>query len=220
MRYAVVFLLVIISLNATCQSFYFNEKQTTLSVKTNQTPAHWYIEIYSNSNQDVNLRWKTHFSLIPAAWQIDFDDQTAMHTNIKNGNSSDFVLLTQPTIPQKLIISAHLNDTPGNGTVWMEIYNPQDNNARDTIQYHFIVSKGVSGVETQLQQYSLTIEKGVVQFTDFREVDFMVYDSYGVLLLKKQKSNNLLLDEIPSNKTVFIQIQDAKEYYVLHLMKD
>ena len=58
------------------QSFHFVNDSTALIKDTDQSPAHWYIEVYNDAGVDTVLRWKAFFQNIPAAWQIDLDDQT------------------------------------------------------------------------------------------------------------------------------------------------
>lgn len=132
-------------LNSLCfaQAFHFNDVQTTLIKTTDESPAHWYLEIFSDVQVDTTLRWKAVYGAsLPPEWIFNFDDQYQFHSPVLDGDSADFVLLANPILPQKLIIGAQLANTPGTGSIYFEIYDPTDLSTLVTIEYRFIVSQG------------------------------------------------------------------------------
>lgn len=142
MKFLVLFIgYVFFSLGVNGQSFYFIDHETTLIKTVAQSPAHWYIEIYSNEIVDTTLRWKAHFDNVPIEWNISFDDQNNYYAAVNDVDSADFTLFSNLTIPQKLIIGAETNNTPATATVWFEIYDPASSEYRDSIYYHFIISE-------------------------------------------------------------------------------
>ena len=128
------------------QVFHLVDSTTTLIKSTDQSPAHWYIELYTDIAVDTNLRWKASFSGIPAAWQIDLDDQTNYTVDIQDGDSSDFILISGLSFPQKLIIGATLNNTIGVGSVYFDIYDPYNPIVIHQIEFHFIVTQGTASI--------------------------------------------------------------------------
>ena len=128
------------------QVFHFVDSTTTLVKNTTQSPAHWYIEIYSDISVDTTLRWKASFSNIPTQWTIELDDQTNYTTNIQHGDSADFILSTGLAFPQKLIIGVILNNTPATGSVYFDIYDPNNPSVVHRIEYHMIVTQATSNL--------------------------------------------------------------------------
>lgn len=129
------------------QIFTVPNPSTTLIKNTNQSPAHWYIEIVSNIQVDTSLRWIAHFDHIPAAWGINFDDGTTAHPVVNDLDSADFILAPTTQFPLKLIIGAMLNNTPGNGVVSFDIFDPDNRTEMQTIFYEFIVTTESAGLE-------------------------------------------------------------------------
>jgi len=123
------------------QIFHFDEDSTVLIKDVSQSPAHWYLEIFNDIGIDTTLRWKCHYSNVPAQWNANFDDQNMFYPTVLSGDSADFILYSGLSFPQKLIIGVTLNGTPGIGTYYFDIYNPETPDQFVTIQYHFIVSQ-------------------------------------------------------------------------------
>lgn len=143
MKFLSAVCILFMSFNSEAQCFHFDQTYTVLVKTTDQSPAHWYFEIFNDALVDTTLRWKTTFDAnLPPQWVINFDDQDAYHSPIQDGDSSDFALFGNPTFPQKLIIGAVLNNTPGNASVYFDIYDPADPSYMVTIQYRFVVSMG------------------------------------------------------------------------------
>ena len=78
---------------------------------------------------------------MPAQWNANFDDQNMFYPTVLSGDSADFILYSGLSFPQKLIIGVTFNGTPGIGTYYFDIYNPETPDQFVTIQYHFIVSQ-------------------------------------------------------------------------------
>lgn len=122
------------------QAFHFDLTERTLIKTVAQSPAHWYLEIYTDVAVDTTLRWKTSFSNIPVQWDINFDDQNSNHLFVQSGDSADFTLYAGPLQPQKLIIGAEFNGTSGEGSTFFDVYDPTDLSTSVTIRFKFIVS--------------------------------------------------------------------------------
>ncbi len=156
--FTVVFL--VISSIAIGQNFHVANTTTTLTKTTDQSPAHWYIEVYNDVNPDsLLLRWKASFNNIPSAWQINLDNQDNYTTNIQDNDSADFYLHAGLSFPQKLIIGAVLNNTVGIGSVFFDLYEPSNLSNVVQIEYHFIVTQGTSGI-IELSDNSWLSQKG------------------------------------------------------------
>jgi hypothetical protein len=178
----VLLLLSLLPMFSFGQAFYFNDTSTTLIKTTDQTPAHWYIEIFSNELVDTTLRWKTTFSNIPPQWGITFDDQDNNYPVINDGDSADFTLFTGWTFPQKLIIGAHLNNTAGEGSVLFDIYDPNDPSFVQVIEYHFIV--GYLTLET-LNQNGIDVRRNddqLVVTSEDETIQLYIHSMDGKLL--------------------------------------
>lgn len=123
------------------QVFHFNQDSTALIKDVTQSPAHWYLEIFNDIGVDTTLRWKCHYSNIPSQWNCNFDDQNMFHPTVLDGDSADFTLFSGLSFPQKLIIGAAFNSTPGVGSYFFDIYDPETPNDIVTIEYHYIVGQ-------------------------------------------------------------------------------
>lgn len=126
------------------QTFHFDDTITYFvkEVDSSSIPLHWYLEIFNDIGQDTTLRWKADFSTIPAGWTISFDDQTNFYSNVMHQDSADFTLLTGTTFPQKLIIGNNINGTSGTGSAIFKIYDPNEPEVFQHIEYKFIISEG------------------------------------------------------------------------------
>ncbi len=143
MKYLLALLIVLLNSLSFAQAFHFNDVQTILIKTTDESPAHWYLEIFSDVPVDTTLRWKAHYGpTLPAEWEFNFDDQNQFHFPILDGDSANFTLFANPILTQKLIIGAMLNNTPGNGSIYFDVYDPSDLSTLVTIEYRFIVSQG------------------------------------------------------------------------------
>lgn len=146
------------------QAFHFDDTTTTLIKTTAQSPAHWYIEIFNDVGVDTTMRWKASFSNIPPQWEVQLDDQDNLTTNIQDGDSADFTLFAGLPLTQKLIIGVTLNDTPGAGSVYFDVYDPAAPEFVQRIQFRFIVT-GV-GIE-ELNHQKIIIQQGeTIVFAD------------------------------------------------------
>jgi hypothetical protein len=190
-----------------------------LNLSINQTPAHWYINIYPNQTNDVNLRWKTYFTGIPSQWSILFDDQNSVHDPIFDQDSADFVLFGQPDVVQKLIIGAHLNGTSGLGTVSFILYNPLNNTDRDTIHFHFNIHKvPVSVDDIQKNNEIYTWKENQISLNDNQVGNFNIYDEQGKLIQQVKGVNTFEISNLHKNKWYYIQLEVDKEYYILKII--
>lgn len=201
------------------QDFYFNNKEFTLIKTTNQSPAHWYIEIFSNSTTDQTLRWKAIFTQVPTEWTISFDDQTVYHTLVEDQDSADFTLSPNSEVTHKLIIGAKLNNTEGNGTVAFEIYNPLDLNFKDTIEFHFIVSNSL-GIPMIDDTKIYSLDDGVLKITNSKDAALTVYDEQGKIIKMIANFQVFDLKSILQNQTYFFQLKQDKAVYFFKLRKE
>jgi hypothetical protein len=165
---------------AAAQVFHFNNTSTTLQLDVTASPAHWYIEIFNDVGVDTTLRWKSNFVNIPGAWTIQFDVETALFTNIKSGDSADFILADSLLFPQKLIIGAFTNNTPATGSVFFDIYLPSDPAGKVTIEFFFIITP--VGVGEGPQGAAAVIAPGMVFFSDRVPTPYSVLSADGRIL--------------------------------------
>lgn len=219
MKFSLSFLLCFCLNVALGQSFYFIENETTLIKTVEQSPAHWYIEIYSNEIVDTTLRWKAHFDNVPVEWTISLDDQNSYHADINDLDSADFTLYSNLTFPQKLIIGAETNNTPATATVWFEIYNPFVPTERDTIYYHFIISEVGASVEQSsfTENFKITDNQLLVLNSTFVGQLFEVYSICGALL-KEGKLDSILEIEIDAG-FIIVSCENNLYHYRLPILR-
>ena len=195
------------------QTFHFEDTCTTLIKTTSQSPAHWYIEIFNDTGVDTMLRWKAYFEEIPAEWNINFDVQTQSWPTVNDGDSADFVLQPTAEFPQKLIIGAMLNDTPGNGTVFFDMYDPDFPSVRQTICYEFIVTSVVGLDELQEIPFIRSSENAIL-VTNGQETTLEAYALNGQRLVRQTSSDRFDLSGM-SSQTVLLHLrQNGKRYIV------
>jgi len=198
------------------QSFHFEDTCTTLIKNTNQSPAHWYLEIFNDVGVDTTLRWKAHFENIPVQWNINFDVQSQNWPTVLDGDSSDFTLFVSPDFPQKMIIGAMLNGTPGHGTVFFDIYNPEVPSFKQTICYEFIVS--AVGLD-ELQSVPFIRFKGnVLEVTNGKETILDVYSLNGQQLLHSTDNTQFTIRGLSTQPVLIYLNQGDKQYIIRTLM--
>lgn len=171
------------------QVFHVQDTSAVLIKTTDQSPAHWYIEIINDVGVDTTLRWIAHFNNIPNEWVINLDDQNTNISPVNDLDSADFVLHPWIDLPQKLIIGATLNNRPGHGIVYFDIFNPANRQDLQTISYEFIVS--TSGI-SELYLPTWLIQKGGIIYAESTEKClFKVYDLSGKSLGETQNQLNI-----------------------------
>lgn len=216
-KFGLLFLLICCSQSVFGQVFHFINTETTLVKTTNQSPAHWYIQIYSDVNVDTTLRWKAHFINVPSAWHIGFDDGTTNDDSIADLDSNDFVLFTNPPFPQKLIIGNMLHNTVGNGSVCFDIFNPEDRSNMTTICYHFIISQGTAGIAAILPESLFVKSKDYIEFIGEGKVQYVVYDGTGKRIFE-ENSNKLNLVDIEKNQLNYIEVKLNHMSYIIKVI--
>lgn len=218
MRLILIFYLVILTFITHSQSFYFQEHETTLIKTTEQTPAHWYLEIFSNLNKDTTLRWKSMFENIPNQWEIGFDTQAGSVVNIEHGDSADFTLMHDLTFPQKLIISAATNDTPGDGTVSFEIFDPENPVFRDTIHYHFKITQalGIKSFNNEIYE----IKSNEICVLNDEKTQICISNSTGKIIYSTQDFRSYKLSQLPPNNYYFFSIIQNKNQFLFKMYLD
>lgn len=168
----------------TAQVFHIQDTGAVLVKTTDQSPAHWYIEIINDVGVDTTLRWVAHFNNIPNEWVINFDDQNTNTEPVNDLDSADFVLHPWIEFPQKLIIGAMLNNKPGHGIIYFDIFDPANRQNLQIISYEFIVSSAGIG-EVSLPTWLIQNE-GVIRSESTSTCLFKVYDQSGKLLGEAQ----------------------------------
>jgi hypothetical protein len=212
----VFFALLCTSINA--QIFHFDTHTAVLVKTTDQSPAHWYLEIFNDVGLDTTLRWKAHFDNVPSQWTITFEDQTMFHSNVQDGDSADFAFPVTGTFPQKLIIGAFTNNTPDDATVYFEIYDPYNPSYRDTIGYVFHISQGTNSLIDLQQEGILNLTGETIFMTNELPTDFTVVDLTGRKVLENKQVNQLNLNSLKKNEVFFIEIiQGVSHFKVKYL---
>lgn len=217
MRKTILFaVLCLIQLHTAAQLFYFEDTSAVLIKTVNQSPAHWYLEILTDSPTDTTLRWKAHFVSVPAAWQINFDDQTTNHSSVEDGDSADFVLFGSPEYPQKLIIGATLNNTPGHGFVYFDIYDPFTPQDVQTISYEFIITPFLGLEDLVMDQYLLN--DGILRRRDKQPFTVEVYDLEG-RRIQSVTTVELEVSSLPDLRTVLLKLSAADGTAVIRVLE-
>lgn len=217
-----VYILVLLLLCLPCfypkvcsQVFYFQNTETTLNKETNQSPAHWYIEIHSNLEVDTVLRWRSEFQNIPEEWDINLDCQTVNFPEVYDLDSADFILTNKNeianngSIPQKLVIGATLNDTPGKGTILFDIYDPNEPENSEQIKFNFFISLSESASsQTNNKSEIILFNEGIIKNNTSRDLECAIFDAQG----RSIHYTNTFKNDIDLSKfrgeVVFINIVD------------
>lgn len=217
MRIAILFLILSLPSVLGAQVFHVDDSSAVLIKNTSQSPAHWYIEVISDLSVDTTLRWKTHFENIPNQWGISFDDGDNYHTIIADNDSADFTLFTGLDFPQKLIIGATLNGTPGHGVVFMDLYNPLTPSSVQHISYEFIVT--LLGLDELNHVSFLTVQNNAIFITNGEFTRFKAWDQQGKIFAEKETNQFFDLKELPSGAVYFLEISQNDRHLLLHLMR-
>lgn len=222
MRNYLIIVLLFLSCNpfiGLSQIFYFDITETTLTKTTDQSPAHWYIEVFSNLQEDSVLRWKSEFVNIPTEWNINLDCQSISFPVVNDNDSADFTLMTAPLFPQKLIIGAMLNDVPGNGSVFFDIYDPNNPDIKERIAFHFIISQGATNsIEAPVLPSIISYQKGILTNVSSKDLMCQVYDAQGrEVFVTKQFDEEIDLSKLIGQVVYIILVDSEGEIYSLNL---
>ncbi len=193
------------------QVFVFPDTSALIVKTPQQSPAHWYLEIISNASTDTTLRWITRFENIPAEWIINFDDQNTNITPVHHLDSADFVMHPTIGLPQKLIIGAVLNNTPGHGIIYFDIFNPANRSEFQTISYEYLISS-VGITERALPDWLEFDNNEWVVSGDKTEI--VVLDALGRLVVKTKNHLPVSLLE----KDLYISFQSDNRYFFTHVL--
>ncbi len=204
--------LVVFNSHGFAQVFHFADSSTTIIKTTAQSPAHWYLEIYNDIGVDYPLRWKTHFFNIPAAWNINFDTQAGYFDPVLDGDSADFMLLDSLSFPQKLIIGAATNNTPGHGSVFMDIYDPLNPAGMVTIEYEFIITSVAAGIGEEETEIFFSIHHGYIEFLSSMD-EFSVYSVSGQLLRSGDGNSTGCNILALSSGLYFLHVRKGQTFY-------
>lgn len=218
MKFICIFFLLFLGFNSNAQAFSFDDTVTVLVKTTDESPAHWYIEIINEVLLDTTLRWKVSFDPnIPPQWVITFDDQNDFYNPVNDGDSADFLLYALPFVPQKLIIGAVLNNTAGTASVYFDVYDPADPSFVQTIEYRFVISMG-SGTwgteEISSEEWFTQSGRTFVFGKEFLSNEIILYDDIGrqVYGSKMEQNSITLPGNIPSG-IFFITMKSANTFY-------
>ena len=211
---SIVILSTIISKNIRAQAFHFNDTLTTLVKSTDQSPAHWYLEIFNDTDSDTLLRWKADLSGIMPGWIISFDDQNNYYPSIMHNDSANFTLYAPPLYPQKLIIGNTLNLVAGIGSVKFCIYNPNEPAFKQWIIYEFIITPGALSVNVVSPLENVIIMEDQIDFgDDFMNGNFEIYSIQGSLHYSGTIDHSIQNIDITASGTYLIRVYfDGRVY--------
>lgn len=218
MKYTLVFFAFFLLPTSWSQVFHFEDTAATITVSTTQSPAHWYLEIYNDCGSDTTLRWITHFENIPMEWNIGFGVQNQDWPIINHGDSSDFTAFVAQDFPQKLIIGATTNQTPGHGSVFFDIFDPANRSFIQTIEYEFIV--GNAGLNALDDLDIVKIEEGMLAITNGKSTEVIVYDLSGKMLFNETGSVSFDLTKLPKNTTIIVHLTQGTNQKVFKLSQE
>lgn len=218
-HFVFLFVAVLFTSRAKAQIFSFADTSAVIIKTTNQSPAHWYLEITNNIDVDSTLRWKTHFQNIPSEWMINFDTQNQNWPMVMDGDSSDFVMSVNPDFPQKLIIGAMLNNTPGHGIVYFDIFDPANRNEMQTISYEYIVTAAGVGINELSELPFLKFKADRIEVLNGKETKLTVYSVSGQKLLEQTSTAQFSLRELSAQTVLLFIEQDGKNYLIRTLLQ-
>ena len=205
MKSLIVSVCLLFSLGSRAQVFHISDTSALLVKTTSQSPAHWYIEVFSDCPVDTVLRWKaTHFDNVPPEWEILMDDQTVSHSDVNVGDSADFNLLANQSFATKLIIGGMLNGTPGHGICYFDVYDPAAPSIIQTISYEFIITPSTNGI-ADLDGSFLEWKGGVLKVKGEKEATFEVFDLSGKSV-KNELTNQFLVSDLPKDTCFVIRV--------------
>ena len=219
MKFFSLICFLLIGLHSSAQAFSFVDTSTILVKTTDESPAHWYLEIFNDIAVNTTLRWKASFDPnLPPQWVITFDDQNNFHNPVNDGDSADFTLYAAPSFPQKLIIGGIVNNTAGTASVYFDIYDPADPSFVQTIEYRFIITMG-SGTWgtnelTQEEQWYLQSGRTFTFSDDFNSNEIAFYDTSGKCVYTSSIDANVIT--VPSTITkgvYFIRMKSGNTFY-------
>lgn len=206
-------------LHSHAQDFTFVSNATILNKSVIQTPAHWYLECTNQTDRILNLRWKAQLISIPSEWVIELNDQTNNVVDIQDGDSSDFNLEIFDVMPVKLIISAHLNNTVGNGTVVFDVWDPLVPDYVQTIKYHFNISPHILDVAEVSETNFFHLSNGKLTSNNGKPLRVAVFNSLGQILFEGIDVIEINLQDFESKSMQIVTIAQGNQVYQIKLMQ-
>lgn len=200
------------------QDFTFVNTSTVLNKSVIQSPAHWYLECTNHTDRVLNLRWKAHLISIPSAWDIQMNDQTNNVVNIQDGDESDFDLEIFDVMPMKMVISAVLNNTIGNGTASFDVWDPLVPNYVQTINYIFNISPHILDVEELESSNFFYLSNGKLKSTNGEVLTVSVYNALGQVIFEATDVLEVNLLDFEKDSMKIVNIAQGNSVYQLKLL--
>lgn len=159
----------------------------TITKTTDFGPVHDYIEIFNNSGQELQMRWKClETTSWPALWVTNFSDTEVDYYDVENLDSADFTLLNPPGWDNKLIIGVQHSSYAHTDTVSFKVWPIDTPENAITIHYVIIISQSIAWVSinensTDLE-YIVDQESNVLKLKGDGAADIIVYSMTGQIV--------------------------------------
>lgn len=156
------------------------------------------------------LRWKAHFMNCPPEWDINFETQGGYFYPVFDGDSADFIFHDTLDSPQKLIIGNHTNNTPGHGSVFFDIYDPNFPSYMTTIEYEFIIT--LVGIEDENVFKFIKINPNEILILNEKVQSIALYDLSGRNIPLQRNHQEIRLDMLKTGMYILHFTVDGKPY--------
>ena len=118
-----------------CQNFSFSKMLTQFISSAYDPVTYDDILIQNNTNQNLNLKWVRVYDSSPAAWNVQIQDPEMYHG--PEVDSAFFVLDSIPGFNDLFGCFFFPKDTPGFGSVSLEVSQIDDSTQSQTITWEF-----------------------------------------------------------------------------------
>lgn len=156
----------------------------TITKTTDFGVVHDYIEIFNNSGQDLQMRWKCLESTSwPAPWVTNFSDTEEDYYDVENLDSANFTLLNPPGWDNKLIIGVDHSSYVHADTVSFKVWPIDTPENAITIHYVIIITESSASTSNNENssdlEYIIDHESSALKLKGDGEADIVVYSMTG-----------------------------------------
>lgn len=163
----------------------------TITKTTDFGVVHDYIEIFNNSGQDLQMRWKClKTTSWPALWVTNFSDTEVDYYGVENLDSANFTLLNPPGWDNKLIIGVDHSSYAHSDTVSFKVWPIDTPENAITIHYAIIITESSASTSKNENsndlEYIVDQESNALKLEGDGRADIVVYSMTGQVVYSEK----------------------------------
>jgi len=194
------------------QNFTISDTVVEISNVTNNGPAHWYTEISNTTNAPLTIIWEATQTQGPGNWEFSLAPPDGQLYNIAVVDSSSFSLSANSPYPEKVLLSAAPNGSPGYGKAVIVFYQEQYPNQSVSVTFYVTIAPNPMNVE-EVHKTTVKIWQTPSRVVWKALLPYRVYDLTG-RLLDKGTRNFIPITELSAGIYLLVLNQDG--HFITH----